>query len=266
MRSTSRRLYRVTGVVSASRSRANQSMRSPSARIKFIYANYCRNQWISCTSKGSNERKERLPLLYGVLSSFQAQEDGILAEICHEVSCSVSVLRLPFSVAWSEPAGQRMDHTMSYAVTSARPPGAMERVLIALAFLLLVIETLYVGRNVYVLFQLSMDSHQSAFLESTLTEVMRGVLLLLAAYQCVMRPSSVLHNGMIPAVLVIPYGIWLAYSSGRVMMSVSGAFQGDDIALGFLSGSGLIAIGVLVVSACQISAYRRRRRLRAFRS
>jgi hypothetical protein len=153
---------------------------------------------------------------------------------------------------------------MNYAVTSSRKPGFIEWLLLLISALLLLAEAGYSLWSTYTLVHMSEVLGSVFPLDSALTEGVGGLLMLMAAHRCLMRPDVALTKGMIPAVLVIPYGIWLAHDSGGSMGSLEMVREGNHQALGLLNGVGLVIVGVLVVIACLLNEQRRRYRLRGF--
>jgi hypothetical protein len=153
-------------------------------------------------------------------------------------------------------------------ITHGRHPGVLIRLLVTTAGILLLAETCYIVRNVAAMVHMNEMLSQSAIDENTLTEAMRGVLMLIAANLCFTRCRNVADNGAIPASLVLPYGAWLAWTYGH-FMGTKGPMHGDlndDVFLGFLGGIGLMLVSLLILGARWASASQRRARLHAFRS
>jgi hypothetical protein len=150
-------------------------------------------------------------------------------------------------------------------ITHGRHPGILIRLLVTTAGILLLAETCYVVRNVAAMAHMNEMLSESAINDNTLTEAMRGVLMLIAANFCFTRCKNVADNGAIPASLVLPYGAWLAWSYARAMGEMRGGLV-DNVFLGFLSGIGLMLVSLLVLGARWASASQRRARLQAFRS
>jgi hypothetical protein len=131
-----------------------------------------------------------------------------------------------------------------------RDRGVLVRVLMLAAAILLLAESWRMLRLAYALLRIhQMYFPTSPYLTGMWTDALWGTMLMVGAGLCLMRRADVLRWCMVPAVGLLFYGIWNAFNYGRSMIAVSGAMEGDDIALGFLGGLGFIAIGGMMLIA-----------------
>ena len=146
---------------------------------------------------------------------------------------------------------------MNRTYLDPRPRDVLLWLLLSTVAALLLAESWYCFRISYALLRIHMVFFPSSPPSpGILTQAVWGLLLIAAAGFCILRRKKFLQKSLAPAIGLLLYGLWCAYTYGRSMIAVSGALEGDDIALRFLSGMGFIAIGVLALAGHFIHTYR----------
>lgn len=152
---------------------------------------------------------------------------------------------------------------MSMFSSAGRPLSTSVQALIRLAGVLLIAEVAHTVSELGLLINWDLQLfHRIYFSWNFITMPFEIFLLAAAAKFCFSSPDVVFTRGLVPALMLIPYGVWIAYQNSRVFGHITGSLLTVSV-LGFVSGVAFVLCGLLILSAIRIEDQRRSSRLRA---